>query len=290
MKFNLKKLGVITALGMILSAGLCFVLMKFAVEPQTGFFYREYHTLGVATCLLIFIIAAICMLVAALTKKAPNLSPAPCKSFGIGSIIMAAAVIYESLFTQVGATIPSWQTLLQVSFGLFCAAIFILGGLTEFGVSAVPEGFDVAFIIFWLLRVMIVFSNSIASSILFENVFEVAALCSILVFFLVSAKMRNRIPEDGKYGGVLPMAIFTLLICTAYSVPQVIVKFISTDTVTKSTGATFVSDLACAVYIITFIIKYFADRKAPEIPQEEPAEEGENGNEIPEVEAPEPEE
>lgn len=272
MKITLKKVGLITAFSMILSAALSLMLIKFIIEPETGFFYREYHTFGVWICVLIFVIALFCTVAAALTKKQPVKDAAPCKLFGIANFVMAAAVIYESLFTQIGATIPSWQTLIQVSLGLFSAALLLLFGLAEFGVSEVSPIFDITFILFWLMRAMIVFSNFIPISTVCENVFELTALCSILVFFLVAAKMRNGVKPEGKNKGLLPMAIFTAVICTAYSVPQIIMQIILplvSSSETKTPGGTYLTDLAFAFFAVAFAVKYYADRKSPAEADEE---------------------
>lgn len=272
MRVNLKKLGIIAAAGMVLSVALSIILLVFMIESETGFFYREYHTFGLWVCVLIFVISFAVAAASIFTGKKPNTEPPKSKAFGIANFIMGAAVVYESLFAQIGSTIPSWQILAQVAFGICSATLFVLNGLSEFGKGKISPTLELFFIFFWLVRLMIVFTSYIPVSTITENVFELAALCTSLVFFFEKAKMRNNI-TDGKNGKVLPLAFLAFMFCAIYSVPQIIVRLFIKGVEVHSSSVTCFTDLAMAIYIVTFILCCYTDyRIGAKADKQEPAE------------------
>ncbi len=264
MKGNVKKITVLGLAAGVTACVLRFIQLQFMVQAETGFFYREYSDFGIATSVII-VFAAISFAIGCAGYKGELFTfNKPRPIMGIASFLMAASVFYQTLFSAIGSLVPSWQILLQIAFGLSCAVLFVALGVSAFREINIPPMCDILFILFWLVRVIIVFASQISISTIAENVYQMAALCTTLVFFLNAAKMRNGVDADGKYTSLLPLAGLCFICCISYSLPQIVYSFIG-GTAGFSANASAYIDLCMAFYIIAFIITYYTPAPAPKI-------------------------
>lgn len=260
MKGNLKRFSILCAVATAAAIILRFIQIEFITEPETGFFYKNYRGLGIGISFAIFAVVIILIAASAIYGKKPDVYAKPKKFFAAGNIIMAAAVVYEALFSSVGNIVPSWQILFQMILGLICAAIFLFNGLAAYRNTIIPPLWDTALVVFWLIRIMVVFSGYVSVSTIADNVFELTALCTMLVFFLNAAKMRNNVKSDKQYSAILPLAVLAFICCVTYSVPQII-NTVLNGVSAHSGRATEITDLAMAIYISGFFHQYFMKNK-----------------------------
>ena len=125
MRIGLKKIIPLFVVSTVCAVLLRVLQITYITETKTGFFIKEFETLGNIITIGICLIAAVCVIYAALYKNREIYPVTVTKPFGIIHFFLAAAIIYESLFSPVSHAIHTWQILLQIIFGLLSALVFI---------------------------------------------------------------------------------------------------------------------------------------------------------------------
>lgn len=261
MKIGLKKI-----IPLFLVSTVCAVLLRVLqitqmTESATGFFIKGFETLGNAVTIGIFVISAICVIYSSVYKGRGIHPVTVTKPFGIIHFFLAAAIIYESLFSPVSNAVHTWQILLQIIFGLLSALVFAYRGYSCFTGGKVIPITSVAHIIFWLIRVIIVFSSYISVSTIAENVFEMTAMCTALVFFLNAAAYENEIDPVRIEKRVFPSATAAFITGAVYSASQLVVILSGKSDTLHVYNATFFTNTVLVLYVLYYMILCFKKPK-----------------------------
>ena len=158
--------------------------------------------------------------------------------------------------------------LLQIVFGLSAAIVFALKGYTAFSGREDSPIFSVAYVLFWLVRLIITFSSYAGASVLAETIFEMLALSATLVFFFNVSAIENDIGAERRLKTILPLSIATILSGGVYSVSQVIVIFSGRAQLLHSKNASLVTNVAVIIYVIFFTVLSYKKTTEEETPQE----------------------
>ena len=268
MKIGLKKIIPLFLVSTVCAVFLRVLQLTQMTEPKTGFFIKSYAPLGNAVTIGIFVIAAICTIYAALYREREINPITVTRPFAVVHFVLALAIIYESLFSPVSGAIHTWQILLQIVFGLLSAIVFIYRGYCAFTGGKVYPIISVIHVAFWLIRVIIVFSSNIAVSPIADNVFEMAALCTALVFFLNAASLENEVNSEHIKKRIFPSGIAAFITGAIYSASQLFVIFSGKADVLHNQNATFFTNAILVIYVLFYLVLCF---KAPK--QEETTEE-----------------
>lgn len=267
MRIGLKKIIPLFVVSTVCAVLLRVLQITYITETKTGFFIKEFETLGNIITIGICLIAAVCVIYAALYKKREIYPVTVTKPFGIIHFFLAAAIIYESLFSPVSHAIHTWQILLQIIFGLLSALVFIYRGYNAFTGGKTPPITMVAHIVFWLIRVIIVFSSYISVSTIAENVFEMAAICTALVFFLNAGAYENEIDPERIKKRLFPSAICAAIMGAVYSVAQLVVIISGKSSILHTQNATLITNAVLVIYILFYMVLMFKKPKE-ELPTE----------------------
>ena len=260
MKIGFKKFIPLFLVSVICAVFLRVMQITQMTEPNNGFFYRGYESIGNIVTIGIFVIAAICVIYAALCKKSDINPIVITKPFAIIHFVMAAAILYETFASTFGGTIYAWQALFQMVFGLIAAIIFAYRGYAAFTGTEVNPMLSVSYLLFWLIRVIIVFSSSIAVPSVAENIFEMAALCTALIFFLNSSSFENEVNAERTAKRILPSAVAAVVMGAVYSVSQLWVVIIGKESLLHAQKATFFTNGVLIVYILYYVVLCFKNK------------------------------
>lgn len=268
MKIGLKKI-----IPLFLVSAVCAVFLRVLqitqmTESETGFFIKNFETMGNAVTIGIFVIAAVCVIYSSVYKGREIGVITVTKPFGVIHFFLAAAIIYESLFSQVSGAIHTWQILLQVIFGLLSALVFAYRGYFAFTGAKVMPITSVAHVLFWIIRVIIVFSSYISVSTIAENAFEMAALCTALVFFLNAAAYENEIDPVRIKKRVFPSATAAFIMGTVYSASQLVVILSGKQDALHTHNATLFTNLVLVIYVLYYMILCFKRPKEEKTDEE----------------------
>ncbi len=266
MNIGLKKLLTITGVGTVCAIALRIMQIIFITETKTGFFIKGLETIGNIVTAAIILIIAVCTVYGAVYKEKEAEKAVITRPFGIVHFILAAAIIYESLFSTVATATETWKILLQMVFGLSAALVFALRGYRAYVGGESSPALSVVYVLFWLVRLIITFSSYISASVLAETVFEMLALCTTLVFFFNMSAIENDVSAPRRQKTILPLSVATILSGAVYSVSQVIVILSGKGQLLHTQNASLLTNAAVVIYVIFYVVLSF--KKAPETTKE----------------------
>ncbi len=275
-----KRFVVIGALGTACATVVRVIQILSITEGDTGFFKKGYHALGLAASLFVFFITFAAAMYACFTPKRKITPHKTTFYLAISEFLLAAAILYEAIISQIGSNVPDWQLFLQMIFGLLSAGVFAMDGISFFTEKKVSPILSVFHILFWLVRVIVVFSSYITVSVVAENVFELSALCLSLLFFLNISKFQNGVGKLNSRG-LTALGIATFIMCVTYSVPQIIAYFVNGQPYFTFRGLNFITDAFLALYIVCFYATTLLPEKEDEPIIEEAPEPEPEENEMP---------
>lgn len=258
-----KRFVVIGILGAFCAIIVRVIQVLFITEGDTGFFKKGYHSIGLAASLFVLFIILTAAIYACFIPKRKIMPHKTTFYLAISEFLLAAAIVYEAIFSQIGRNVPSWQIFLQMVFGLLSAGTFVLDGLSFFTEKKVSPTLSICHILFWLVRVIIVFSSYITVSVVNENVFELTALCVSLVFFLNISKFQNAV---GKVNlrSLTCLGSTAFIACIVCSVPQIIALIVSGQPYFTFRGVNFIIDAVLALYIVCYYFTTILPEKEDE--------------------------
>ncbi len=243
-------------LGIILMRTVQNLIM---VEAGSGFFYEGYTL--IATLMLIFMFGII--LAAAIygfvCPQVPCGAPRVSKIFGLASAFLAIAVLYEVFFTEISINIPLWQIVLHFALGVATTVILLLHSLSAFCKFTVPPMLDAILVLFWTVKLIIIFSNYSSLASITENIFELASLCGILLFILQFAKLQNNVTPNKTNNSFLSVSVIAFMLCAAYSVPQILLYVTGNKDLAHTSNVTFITGFAMMLFIGVYVYMCFKE-------------------------------
>lgn len=247
---------------LFLVSTVCAVLLRVLqitqmTESSTGFLIKGFETIGNAVTIGIFVIAAVCVIYAAVSKDKEIYPVTVTKPFGVIHFFLAVAIIYESLFSPISNAIHTWQILLQMVFGLLSALVLAHRGYCAFTGGKIIPITSVALVAFWITRVIIVFSSHISISSVPENIFEMAALCTALVFFLNTSAFENEVDNERIKRRIFPSAMAAFITGAVYSASQLLVILSGKQSALHTKNATFFTNTVLVIYVLYYMILCF---------------------------------
>lgn len=249
MQKAIKKLFILGGIGTICALSLRMLQIVAISEAQTGFFSRDFAAFGTAISILIFAIIAAVGIYAISVKKTAGEPPVITKGFAVANFLLAAAIIYEALFAKVSASIPTWQLILQVFTGLLTAIAFLYKGYTAFSGHKTTYITEVLPIVFWLTRLIVTFATYISVSVIADHIFETAALCFVLIYFLVIGEYNSGYKQMKNAKKILPLSVVTFILCAVHALPQLLLLITGRGEFLHADVVTYITDCALLFYI-----------------------------------------
>ena len=257
MTINKTVVYILTLLGTLGIVVMRTVQSLIMVERGSGFFIEGYSTVAAAMLIFMFAIIVIAAVYAFLYPKVPQKAPEKNGAIGIVSFLLAFAVIYEVLFTEISVNTPFWQVVLHLTLGAATTVIFFLHGISAFAKFRVPPMLNIIPVLFWIIKLIIIFSNYSSLAAITENVFELASLCAILVFILQFAKHQNDIAPQKTGRMLLPISVITFMLCGAYAIPQLILYFSGNKDLAHTSNVTFITSFAMMLFVGVYVYLSF---------------------------------
>ncbi len=247
-----------------LVATLGIVIMRIVqnlimVEAQTGFFVQDYSSIGTAMLIFMAVVIITVSIFARFCKDKPTRAPEPNLLIGVAYAVLAVAVFYELFFTEISKNIPFWQVAVHLVLGVASTVTFLVFAVAGIRNVSRPGMLGIIPVIFWGMKLIIIFSNYSSLSTIAENVFELAALCGILVYVLSLAKLQNGVQPERTNSEFLSISVMSFMLCAVYSIPQMFLYLTGNRRLAHTTNVTFITSGAVMIFIVVYII--FAYRK-----------------------------
>ena len=249
---------VIFSLACISGIGLRTVMMLFTVDSDSGFTKAEYAF--PAILLIVFLIAAagvvfLCSLAlkGELWKGDQPLSLS-LKPFGVACMVMAAAILFETFLSTLTSGSSVIQQTIHYIFSLTAAVSLIYIGYCKLTGKAYHLILTLTPILFWIMRLIIIFTGFSTISTISDTVIETVGMCLCLISFLLWAKIECNQLGDKYYPVAFATLMLTGYLCCISSIPRMIADIFSVEqAVHLNTVPTFTAlasaffSIACAI-------------------------------------------
>ena len=249
-------LGVATVSAIILRTVMYF----FIIDLDSGFIRNE--NLGVAIFIIVILLlaaAVVCFFGANSETQKPQKPSFKGLFARIVSLLLGIAMMIAAFMPSL---IPIWQkgleSLLSLAFGL----CLIFYALKNFIKIKLPDLLCVIPVVYWLIKLVNLFTTYSALSNTFDNIFEIFTLCSVLYFFLSLAKGICLEPNEKSVKTLNASAYLASFMALACSVPKAIIVLTNNQSILGD-NKSFLILLLTGVYILTFILEN--NTKKPQI-------------------------
>ena len=241
-------LGVATLSAIILKTVMSF----FIIDADSGFIKNENLAVAIFIIVLLILAAAAVCFFGANTHISKGKKPQfkgvfPC----IISLLLGFAMIVAAFLES---TLPAFQknleSILSLAFGFYLiyTAIGFIAKIKTSGSLLIIS------VVYWLVKLVNIFTVCSTLSNTFDNIFEIFTLCSVLYFFLYLSKAVSLEPDIKTQKTLNAISYLACFMTFACSLPKAIVVLTNNQAILGD-NKSFLILLLTGVYILTFIIK-----------------------------------
>ncbi len=230
----------------------------FTIDGTTGFFKPEYKAFGLCMVVLVLAIIAATVFISVFIRRCPPKMPRVKPSLGISSILLGLSILYETLNTSYAPNIPFWQKGLVIVFGGTSVVFFVAYGLKMFKNYHIKRRFYVVPVLYWMVKLIFIFTGISSLALISDNVFLVLSYCSALVFMLEYSKFANKIDVDMNYKKLFASGLAAVILCAVTSFPRFIAVIIGNTKILHESIVSSVTLFFTAVFIAAFIFNDYS--------------------------------
>lgn len=215
------------AFSVLIGVTLRTFMLAFTVEYKSGFIKSQYTFLVVFMTILMLIAAALVFFCSYYQKRKNLKLPVSSNVIsGVAEAVMAVAILYEAFFSSILSYISGIQFTLHKVASLVSAAALIYMCVCRFTKNQFPKIITLIPVVFWIIRVITVFTEFATLATVTDTVFETVSMCLALVAFLNFSKQQCGIEVKSEK---LNFAIYMLCgyFCALSSIPRFICYLIS---------------------------------------------------------------
>lgn len=261
---------ILMCVGILVACPLRIFQMLKNMDPVTGF-YNDYSS--VMIIILYALLAGVSLLIIVLSFLSAGIpaSVAPKGRripLGITSLIFAAALFYDALENYLPARnetativqdIKSLTTIHHAhAFFAFLSScyfiVFCISYITGNSYSKKLKILSLAPLGWSIMRVLERITVIISITRVSELLLELCAFVFLMLFFLTFARVNSEVNCKGSMWSVIACGAVSSLIILTYSIPRVMLVVTgNSDSLVSGYDVNF-ADIACAVFIIVFIV------------------------------------
>lgn len=220
---------VIFCLAAITGIAVRTVMLLFTVENSSGFIKADYFFYAVGI-IAFLIVSAVIIFTSAMLVKAKNTTPpaGSNKLFAAACAIAAVAFAYETFFSPLLENAKTSQQALHYVITLAAVISLFYTAFCKFTSREFPAIISIIPVIYWIMRLIIIFSEFSTISTISDTVLEIAAMCLSLITFLFYAKIEAEQPLKN-YKLIFAISLLSGYVCIISSIPRIF-----TDTLSQS--------------------------------------------------------
>ena len=205
-----------------------------------------------------FLIAA--AVVASLVRRCPLKAPQVGIPLCGVSAVLGVWMIYESVTVVSPASVPAWQGAAMNVLGVLSGLMFLAyaaSGLVKF---TLPGALFILPVLFWMLRLIWVFTALNTLALTVEHVFLLMACSALLVFMLQLAKLMSGQGNSYHFKWMLVSGVCAVIFCADYALPNLLLELAGSRTASKESVSSEIMILLTAAFVLVFLIAYFDQR------------------------------
>ncbi len=230
------KTKIIFAVGIVLACVIRICQLLFMTETATGFYKTEYQSLGSLLTVLYIAIFAVTAIISFAemrgTVRMPGRTPVTSAVSFIAAAVMAFQLFTFSVPEGQSAVLTALNLILLIGTILF----FIADGAAPFfDIDRTVSYLGVIPVVYWTVRILTVFMQYIRMANISENLFDLAAMGFVTVFFLLYGKVDSDIELKRSVRFLAPIGLCAIMLCVICTVPRYFVILVSEEQILHDT-------------------------------------------------------
>ena len=257
---SIKQCSIFFAVATTIAVLLRTFMLFYTTNTETGFVKDEYSLF--ATIMLVLIVATpVLIYTSFMFTKKDAVTTAPNSIFYKAiSIILAAVILYDTFFSTLDYSARSSLKVLEFVAAAVSAAYLIAFAVGDYFNVSLSPAFSLTVVAFWLARLLIIFSSFSALSNIADNMFELAAVCLVLVSSLMVSKHLT-LPRTQRQNTItLSLLLATVCFCFSTCLPRLIVTLSGKASLLHINRLPILTPLVAGIYFLIFAIECFGKK------------------------------
>ena len=256
--------------GILIACPLRIFQMLRSIDPVTGF-YDNYSSISVIVFYSVLALVTLLVLILTyLSGKVPAALPPQGRKFGIfmSSLLFSATLLYDSICNylpqenETATIVQNAQSLSNLHhfhaiFALLSCIYFLIVSVSYIAGKPVYKATKILSltpVVLCIIRVLERISVIISIVRVSELLLELCACVFLMLFFMSFARVTSQVNHKGTMWSVIACGSISAMFILAYSLPRVMLTVTgNTDRLVSGYPLSY-SDIACALFIIVFII------------------------------------
>lgn len=245
------------AIASVSSIAFRLFLLLFSIDSTSGFIKTGYSAISVFMLVLIALALALVFVFSYKTKIAFNNSNRFSILQKIVSFAFAISILLDFVASPFTKMLPERQGQIDMVLGIFAfASIILLSFKKELKLKVNPL-FSVVILIFFIFRLICVFTLFSAFSMITDIIFEFCALCAMIIGFLFYSKCKCLSEEDINK----PLAFASLLFSSALgltsSVPKLLLNITGNSHFIHINSIPMYSVFFASLFLLLYALRKF---------------------------------
>lgn len=228
----------------------------YSIDSVTGFFKPQYKIIGLIITVVIFAAVIVQSAITLSVRRCPVSAPKTSKLRGVASILIAASAVLGLFYMPKG--IPAWQSVLVVITSIGLIGYFVALAVKSFFNFHIPRILSIIPSVAFLARLIAFFTSTSTIALITSNIFVMAALIFVSIFFFQYARLINKIKTDSLYKIICFTGFASVTFCAIASISPIIAFIVKPSSVSASNFLTAVPLLFVGSFICVFLMEYFA--------------------------------
>ena len=241
-------------LATLVSVALRTAMLFFTIDTKSGFLKTEYLFFGGAILAVIALAAVLTFVFSYLAK--PQFDPETPKNrvFRLCTALLALVILYDTFFTNIASNAVSWQKAAEAVLAIIAAVALIVFAAKDEDSTPLPPVLNVVPVLYWFIRLIIVFANISTLANIPDNIFELVSLCLILISALWCAKVACIGIEEKRRGLLSAILMTTVFSCFVTAIPRGIAILSGNEALLHKTGIPIMTTLVSGFYFLVFAL------------------------------------
>ncbi len=254
---NIRQSYLFFAVATLVAVATRSLMLFFCIDAKSGFIKTEYLAFSI---IMLVIIAASVILTFVFSALSRVVNYTPERKDGLVfktvSFILAAVILYDTFFSAP-TSVSVVQRNLNIIISLAAAAALISHLAFDLLKLDYPKIFTAVPIIYWFMRLIIVFTQFSSLSTVIDNTLELICLCSILVCSLQLSKVFCAQLGEKQIAFNLPLFLSSASLCLVNGLPRMIMIATGNASLMHENGISPTVSFIAGLYFLIFAIECY---------------------------------
>lgn len=254
---NIKQSYLFFLISTVTAISMRTLMLFFVIDTTSGFIKTEYMT-GFIIMTIIIAVSVILSFVFCYLAKPTVATRQPKGIFmKIISPILALVILYDTFYSTMEYSVTQWQKNLEILLAIAAATSLIIFSAAKILGFDFPPVITIFPVLFWLIRLIIIFSSFSSLANITDNIFEMATLCLMLLAFLNASRLSVFEISSKKQTLTFALLISATSLCFITSVSRAIVIVSGNSAILHKNDLPLLTNLVAGLYLLFFTLEAF---------------------------------